>query len=296
MNKPLLYIDRQTGETKQEAIYGDAALRFLYGSAFGRLIGRVISTTPLVSRLYGWWQSRPFTKRKIAPFVKKFGIDASEFEKPLDAYPSFNAFFIRKLKPETRPLAKGAVLPADGRYLFYQNIETCDGFVVKGKKFNLPQLLGNTDLADSFREGSMVLARLCPTDYHRFHFPCDCLPSEPRLINGPLYSVNPIAVKQRIDLLAENKRMVTHLDSVRYGEILFIEIGATNVGSIHQTYIPGKSYKKGDEKGYFSFGGSSIILLFKPGTIQIDRYLLNNSAQNMETLCLFGQALEDIVL
>ncbi len=293
MNEPLLYIDRQTGETKKEAIYGESALRFLYSSSFGRFIAHIISSNSLVSSLYGWWQSLPLTKGKIAPFVKKFGVDASEFEKPLDAYDSFNAFFSRKLKPGARPLGEGIVLPADGRYLFFQNIETCDGFLVKGKKFSLTQLLMNEELSEHYREGSMVLSRLCPTDYHRFHFPSNCIPSVPRLINGPLYSVNPIAVKQRIELLAENKRVITSLQTEQYGEILFIEIGATNVGSIHQTYTPGKNYKKGDEKGYFSFGGSSIILLFEPGKVKIDSNLLTNSSQGIETLCLFGQSLEN---
>lgn len=294
--KPLLYIDRRTGETKQEGIYGESALRFLYGSTFGRFVAKIISSTPLFSRAYGWWQTLPLTKRKIPSFVKKYGIDSSEFEKPLDSYPSFNAFFTRKLKPHARPLGNGIVLPADGRYLFYQNIEKCDGFVVKGKKFDLAQLLRNRETAENYREGSMIIARLCPTDYHRFHFPCDCLPGEARLINGPLYSVNPISVKQRIELFAENKRMVTSLRSEHYGEILFIEIGATAVGTIHQTYIPGKPYSKGDEKGYFSFGGSSIILLFQAGKIQIDPYLLNNSSQNIETFCLFGQSLESMFI
>ncbi|MCC5832744.1 MAG: phosphatidylserine decarboxylase [Chlamydiales bacterium] len=296
MKNPLLYIDRTTGETKQEAIYGESVLRFLYGSAFGRFVAKILSSTPLFSRLYGWWQTLSFTKSKIAPFVKKYAIDSAEFEKPLNAYPSFNAFFTRKLKPGVRPLADGIVLPADGRYLFYQNIAECDGIVVKGKKFELAQLLQDRELADAYQEGSMVLARLCPTDYHRFHFPCDCLPGESRLINGTLYSVNPIALKQRIELLAENKRMMSRLQTEKYGEILFIEIGATAVGTIHQTYIPRRPYKKGDEKGYFSFGGSSIILLFQPGTIQIDPLLLNNSSQNIETLCLFGQALESLFI
>lgn len=292
MKEPIQYINRTNGEIHQEKIYFEPALRFLYGSPIGKICSKLLASFPFFSKFYGWWQTFPLTKRKIKPFVKKFNLDPLEFEKPLEEYSSFNDFFTRKLKPSARPLSNGLVLPADGRYLFFQNIEKCEGFFVKGKKFSLDMLLNNEQLAQKYRRGSLVLARLCPTDYHRFHFPCDCIPGSPVLINGPLYSVNPIALKQKIEFLAENKRMITHLRTKQYGEILYIEIGATNVGSIQQTYTPNQSYKKGEEKGFFSFGGSSIILLFQEGKIQIERNLLKNSEKKIETLCQFGQSIE----
>lgn len=292
VNNRIYFIDRKTKVLKEEIIYFEPALRFLYGSPLGKFFNLSIAHCALCSKITGWWQRLPFTKRKIAPFVQKYALDPSEFEKPLNDYSSFDAFFIRKLKKEARPLAEGAILPADGRYLFYQNIASCDGFVVKGKKFSLEKLLANRELANSYAQGSMAIARLAPCDYHRFHFPVECTASVATLINGPLFSVNPIAVKQNIELLAENKRVLTQLTSTVYGKILFLEIGATNVGSIHQTYLPGKTNKKGEEKGYFSFGGSSIILLFEPNRIQFAQDLIDNSAQHIETLCLFGQPLE----
>ena len=292
--KQIYYINRQTGRTEEELIYGGSALRFLYGSKKGMLIATLLAKFPLFSQFIGWWQRRSWTKKKISPFIAQFGVVASEFDKPVECYPSFDAFFVRTLKKESRPLAPGPIIPADGRYLFYQDISTCDGFVVKDKKFSLEKLVGAESIAKDYARGSMVIARLCPSDYHRFHFPVDCIPGPARLINGPLYSVNPIAVKQNIDLLTENKRMITQLKAEYYGTILFIEIGATNVGSIHQTFCPGTSYKKGDEKGYFSFGGSSLILLFEKGRIKIAKDLLTNSAQHIETLCLMGQPLQEL--
>lgn len=292
MSDPILYIDRQTGQLKEEKVYGGAILAFLYGSRSGRFLASLIAFFPPISKFYGWWQSLPITKRKVLPFIENFHLDVSEFETPPERFDSFNAFFIRKLKPASRPLAEGVILPADGRYLFYQNAHDCEGFFVKGKKFTLATLLKDEKLAQTYQFGTLILARLCPTDYHRFHFPCDCTPSAPRLINGPLYSVNPIALKQNIEILAENKRKITQLKTDFYGTILFIEVGATNVGSIHQTYTPNHRYKKGDEKGFFSFGGSSIILLFESDRIKIDQTLLINSSQHIETLCLFGQSLE----
>lgn len=133
----------------------------------------------------------------------------------------------------------------------------------------------------------MVLARLCPTDYHRYHFPVDCIPGKPQLINGPLFSVNPIALKQNIEILAKNKRKLCKLQSPEFGQVLFIEVGATNVGSINDTFVPGKSYRKGDEKGYFSFGASSLIILFEPNSIVLDADLIQS--EKIEIYCQMGQ-------
>jgi phosphatidylserine decarboxylase len=189
-------------------------------------------------------------------------------------------------------MAEGVIIPADGRYLFYQNMADCDGFIVKGKKFFLEKLLGSASLAQTYARGSMAIARLCPSDYHRFHFPVRCTPSAAQLINGPLFSVNPISLRQNIERLTENKRMITRLATEQEGEILFIEIGATNVGSIHQVYSAGKTYEKGEEKGFFYFGGSSIILLFEENRVRFAEDLVKNSMAHIETLCLFGQPLE----
>jgi phosphatidylserine decarboxylase len=163
---------------------------------------------------------------------------------------------------------------------------------VKGKQFSLRTLIGIDSLAQAYSEGSMVIARLSPSDYHRFHFPCNCIPGPARLINGPCYSIYPGAIKHNIVLLMENKRMITQLKTDHYGTVLYIEVGATAVNSIHQTYQPGIPYQKGDEKGYFSFGGSSLILLFEKGRIHLANDIVVNSKQHIETLCHMGQPLD----
>ncbi len=289
------YIDRRTGELREEPIYCEAALRFLYGSKIGMSVGKLLAELPIFSRFLGWWYRRSWTKKKILPFVAQHGIDATECEKPIESYPSFDAFFVRTLKKESRPLAKGPIIPADGRYLFYQDAGACEDFVVKDKKFSIKKLVGLDSVANAYSQGSMVIARLSPSDYHRFHFPCDCIPGPARLINGPFYSVHPLAIIQNIVLLTENKRMITQLKTDLYGTILLIEVGATAVGSIHQTYQPGIPYKKGEEKGYFSFGGSSLILLFEKGCIHLASDILTHSAQHIETLCRMGQPLEKCI-
>jgi phosphatidylserine decarboxylase len=232
-------------------------------------------------------QKRPRSAKKVHPFIEAYGVDPTEFAEK--HFNSFNDFFIRKLIPSSRPIVADRVaLPADARYLVYQEI---DQFEVKGKEFNLEEFLQDPVLARRYSDGSMVIARLCPSDYHRFHFPCDGTPSEARLINGPLYSVNPIALKKRISILSENKRMVTEIESTKLGTILYVEIGATSVGSIHQTYTPGEPVKKGDEKGYFEFGGSCLVLIFENGRILFDEDLVQNTKRGLETKANFGQSL-----
>ena len=182
---------------------------------------------------------------------------------------SFNDFFIRKLKPEARPVSQDPrvlVAPADARYLVYPRFEA---FSIKEKTFSLREFLQNIELTHRYREGSMVIARLCPSDYHRFHFPCDAFVSKAKLIPGPLFSVNPMALQKKLSILVENKRMVTEVHSERFGMLLYLEIGATCVGSIRQTYQPETVVKKGEEKGYFEFGGSCIVLFLEKGNAQI---------------------------
>jgi phosphatidylserine decarboxylase len=285
------YIDRKTGAVCAEKVYGEKYLSLLYGRGpFSNILSWTL--LPLVARFswpswfYGWRMKRPSSRAKIAPFIEEYGIDTSEFQ--TTEFASFNDFFIRKLRPECRPIAKGIALPADGRYLVYPKF---DRFFVKGQEFSLGSFLQNGAYGRRFEEGSMVIARLCPTDYHRFHFPCDGVALKPHLINGVLYSVNPLALKKRISILSENKRVVTEIESKEFGTILYVEIGATSVGSIRQTFRPNQAVKKGDEKGYFEFGGSCIVLLFEKGRVKFDPDLVENTHRGYETLCRFGESL-----
>jgi phosphatidylserine decarboxylase len=302
MCEPIVYFDRATGKEEVEKVYGEAALKFLYGEGIvSRLLGtplmHLLSRLPCISALYGFWQKRSWSAKKIAPFIDKFDIDSSEFLEKVENFASFNDFFIRQLKPEARPITPGAdvaVIPADGRYLFYPNISQVDGFVIKGQKFNLATLLEDAALAEEYNQGTMVMARLCPSDYHRFHFPCDSVPTESRLINGWLFSVNPISIKRDIDVFTQNKRSLCELHSEKFGRVLYMEIGATNVGSIHQTYTPFLPQRKGSEKGYFSFGASALILLFPPHTLALAPDLLR-FPPHREIRCLMGQILGTVL-
>ncbi len=286
--EPILVKDRKTGSLIKEQVFGALALKILYTRP-QCCIRNFVSKNSFISKVYGWWQKQPWTKASVNKFIKNYHIDSKEFAK--NKFDSFNDFFTRELKEECRPLSYGervAIMPADGRYFFFQKIdeETC--FNVKSSPMNLEKLLQDKELAARFKEGSMVISRLCPVDYHRFHFPCDGKASPAYPIKGPLYSVNPWALKKDPSILWENKRVITFLESEAFGTILYIEVGATCVGTIHQTYQTG-AVVKGQEKGYFSFGGSCLILLFEKGRIAFDADLLSSGP--LEIYCQMGESL-----
>jgi phosphatidylserine decarboxylase len=221
-------------------------------------------------------------------------LDPAEFADAPESYRSFNEFFYRKLKPAARPVdadEASVVFPADGRHLGFERASEIEGVFVKGQKFDLPALLGDENLAARYADGSLILSRLCPVDYHRFHFPAAGVPGETRLIEGPLFSVNPIALRQRLAYLWTNKRTITELKSERFGTVLCMEIGATCVGTIHQTFTPGQPVAKGAEKGYFAFGGSSTLTLFEPGAVRLAADLLENSARQIELYARIGSVM-----
>ncbi len=231
------------------------------------------------------------SRSKILPFIGRFGIDTEEILENPRSFANFNEFFIRRLKPEARPIdpdGNAVVFPADGRHLGLQNLAESGGVFVKGQKFDIDMLLMDAELANRYREGTLVLSRLCPVDYHRFHFPADGLPSATSLINGPLFSVSPIALRRNLGYLWSNKRMITRLETEQFGLVVLVEIGATCVGSVKQSFEASRPVSKGQEKGWFEFGGSSTIALFEPGRIKLAHDLLENTRQCRELYAHMG--------
>jgi phosphatidylserine decarboxylase len=225
------------------------------------------------------------------PFIAQYGLNPQDFADTPESYRSFNEFFYRKLKSSARPIDPDdahVVFPADGRHLGFQKASEIEGVFVKGQKFDLAALLGDAVLAKNYAGGALVLSRLCPVDYHRFHFPAAGVPGKCEWIEGPLFSVNPIALRQKLAYLWTNKRTVTALKTERFGTVICMEIGATCVGTIQQTYTPRQPVGKGDEKGFFAFGGSSTLTLFQSGAVRLDEDLLRHSAQQTELYARIG--------
>ncbi len=286
------YYNRLTGTHETEEIYGEGFLRWAYGNPLGNLSLHAFVKRPAFSKWYGWRMSKPESAQRVLPFIAKYGLDPDDFVETPRSFRSFNEFFFRKLKTAARPIdAAPVVFPADGRHLGFPDISAIDSFFVKGQRFDLASLLDDAGLAAKYAKGSLVLSRLCPVDYHRFHFPAAGVPSETRLINGPLFSVSPIALARNLSYLWTNKRTLTELKTEDFGTILLLEIGATCVGTIQQTFTPGQPVAKGAEKGYFAFGGSSTITIFEPGHATLADDLLENSAKQTELYARVGSAM-----
>ena len=292
--EPIRYYDRYARTVKTEQVYGEAWLRFAYENPAGRFFVWLAARRVWFSKWYGRKMNKRVSAQRILPFITAYNIDVDEFAKSPFDYKNFNEFFYRALKPEARPIVveeRVAVLPADGRHLAFPNVDAADGFYVKGMKFSLAELLGDAALAAEFAGGAMVISRLCPVDYHRFHFPVAGVPGETRLINGWLYSVSPVALRRNIGYLIENKRMLTLIQSPVFGPVAVLEVGATNVGSIQQSHLPGRAAVKGAEKGLFAFGGSCVITLFQRDRIRFEADLIEQSGQCIETYARMGDRL-----
>ena len=292
--EPVRFFNRYTQQVETERVFGEKWVRRAYENPAGRFFVWLVARRAFFSRRYGYKMNKPVSALQILPFIAQYNIDVDDFVKsPID-YKTFNEFFYRALKPAARPIAAGeevAVFPADGRHLGFQDIQAAAGFYVKGAKFSFAELLGDAAAAKQFAGGAMLISRLCPVDYHRFHFPVSGTPGESRLINGWLYSVSPIALRRRLRYLIENKREVTLIDSPAFGTVGMIEVGATNVGSIRQSYVPGRAVAKGDEKGLFAFGGSCVITIFQKDRIRFDADLVAQSARHLEVYARMGDRL-----
>jgi phosphatidylserine decarboxylase len=289
---PIEFFNRHSGAVETESVYGEGFLRWAYGNPLGRLTVALAVKRLWFSRWYGWRMDQPASRAKVAPFIRDYAVDAGDFLEASDRYASFNEFFYRKLKPSARPLAAGedvALFPADGRHLAIANVSAADSFYIKGQRFDLAKFLGSAALAAEFEGGSMLISRLCPVDYHRYHFPVSGTPTAARILAGSLRSVSPLALRRKLSILWENRRMLTEVDSAAFGKVIVMEVGATCVGGMHPTFTPGSAVEKGAEKGYFSFGGSCVTTIYKQGAIHFDQDLLEHAAQGREVYAKMGE-------
>ena len=287
LNARVQFRNRETGEVEVEKVFGEGGLRWLYESLTGRAVSKVLLTRAVSSHIYGSLQNRRSSKRKVPNFIAKLGIDPDEAAEPLESYGTMNAFFTRKLREGARPIDRDPqhlVSPADGRVLVFPEVP--GELTVKNSRVTLAQLLGDPALAERYVGGALVVVRLAPADYHRFHFPDAGEASPSKRWGGPLHSVHTIALDAGAPSF-RNKREVSTLQSAQFGELALIEVGAMLVGQIVQTYTPGP-VERGQEKGMFRFGGSTCVVVVEPGRVVWDEDLVRDSADGLETLVKMG--------
>jgi phosphatidylserine decarboxylase len=289
VSQAITYWNRKTGELREEAVLGDAAMRWAYGTLSGRICSPLLFATSLMSRLLGWYFHSRWSRRRIARTIADLGIDVTEFDRPPEEFATFSEFFTRHLKDGARPFPDDPGLfpsPADGRLLVYPEASGDTPVRVKGIEGPVGDLFDRP--IDGFEDGAVAVVRLCPADYHRYHFPTDGTVAETGAIRGRYDSVNPVALDVRPRIFSRNKRAFTLIDTEGFGRIAFVEVGASGVSRIHQTF-EGTEVSRGQEKGYFDFGGSTIVLAFAPGAITFDEDLVANSAKDIETLVRAGE-------
>lgn len=283
------YWNREQGREEVERIYGEGALRWLYETAPGRWVGHRLLASRWVSRLSGLWWSSRWSRRRVPAFIRRFAIPEEEFERA--EYRSFNDFFSRRFRPGLRPFreAPGELSAfAEGRYSLFDRVDAAGTYPVKGTDLTPERILGGAGVAERFHDGPLAIARLCPTDYHRFHFPDDGRVLSVQREAGRLHSVHPVALATRSEIFATNERRVSILESRHFGALAYVEVGAMNVGRIIQTHPSDHPFRRGDEKGYFLFGGSSVLLFGEPGRWRPDEDLLERTRRGQETLVRLG--------
>ena len=261
-------------------------LTALYDHAAGRLLLKIL-TAPWVSRAGGRLLSTRISRLAVGPFARRSGIDLGEY---LGApYHSFNEFFSRKIRPELRPIPENPELfisPCDSR-LTALPITPDSRFTLKGTEYTLASLLRNEELAERFSGGWCLIFRLCVDDYHRYCYVADGEKEDNTFLPGVLHTVNPIACGH-YPIYKENAREYTVLHTENWGDILMMEVGALMVGKIVNHHGAAR-VARGQEKGYFQFGGSTVVLLTQKNRLNPDDPYPENSARGIETRVRYGQ-------
>ena len=264
----------------------DRLLAALYGCAAGRLLLKPL-TAPGLSRLAGRFLSTKLSRVFIKPFIKSNRIDMSQFE-PVE-YASYNDFFSRRIREEARTVdmdPKHLISPADSKLTALPVTEN-GRFTLKHTEYTVGSLLKDPALAAEYVDGWALIFRLTVDDYHRYCYAFDAEKGENVVIPGRLHTVNPIA-NDFFPIYKENAREYTILRTERFGDVIAMEVGALMVGKI-VNHHGAATVRRGQEKGYFQFGGSTVVLLLKKDTAVLDSDILENSRQGIETVVKFGE-------
>lgn len=281
----MLYRDR-TGRTFRGNEKQDRFLRAVYGSVPGRLALKVL-IRPGVSRFCGVILSSRISALGAAALMKKYHMKGSDYQ--TDRFRSWNEFFRRQFRPEQRPVDRepdALISPCDGKLRCY-NIRRDGRFSIKNSLYSMETLLRNKALAEEYEEGTLLVFRLTVDDYHRYCYIADGKKSENVSLPGVFHTVNP-AAEERFPVYQENAREYSCLETERFGKVLMVEVGALLVGKIVNHH--GETMAaRGQEKGYFEFGGSTILLAFQKDKVSVDRDIQENSAEGIETLVRLGE-------
>jgi len=261
-------------------------LKFLYGTVFGRIILKII-IRPFVSKIAGSFLRSPASCLLIKNFIKKNNIDMDEY--PPVKYKSFDDFFTRIIKDGLRTMPENIydiAAPADSKLSVF-SIDENSVFIIKNSFYTIKDLLRSDELADEFSGGICLIFRLSPDDYHRYIYIDDAEIIHREKIKGVLHTVRPVAYQQ-CTVFCQNTREYTVMKTKSFGKVVQMEVGALFVGRI-SNHDHGPAVKRGEEKGMFQFGGSTVILMFQKDTVSICDEINENMKHDRETQVKMGE-------
>lgn len=266
----------------------DKVLKSLYETKAGRAALKVL-TQPVISKAGSYVLDSKLSKAIIPGFIQKNGISMEEYAD--ESYESYNQFFTRKIKEGKRDFAKEPELfcaPCDGKLSVY-SITGDATFCIKDTEYTMESLLRNKKLAGRYEDGILMVFRLTVDDYHHFAYVDDGVRTKNYRIPGVLHTVNPLA-NDVYPIYKENAREFSILKSKNFGRILMMEVGAMMVGKI-VNYHEEQKVRRGMEKGYFEFGGSTVILALEPQKVQIASDIVQNTQDGFETIVKMGEVI-----
>lgn len=264
------------------------SLRFLYDTAIGRIILRVLISRT-ISKLAGAYLDSRFSKSLIKGFVKKNNIDLAEYES--DNFKCFNDCFSRKIKEGKRPFSdkRGDLCSPCDSLLSAYRIENGTVLAIKQSRYTVESLLKDKELAERYKDGTCLVLRLCVHHYHRYAYFDNGTKGENVFIKGKLHTVRPIAM-EHYPVFVENCREYTVIDTENFGTAVQMEVGAMLVGKI-KNHHGAKKVCRGEEKGTFLYGGSTIVLLFEKDKVYISKELFEKTDDGVETPVKMGEVI-----
>jgi len=283
---PLPVWDRKAGKLIQEFMDDHPST---YESRPRRSLTQWLESEPLYDWLLAAYQNTRRSARQIEPFIKRHGIDMSEF-KPV-IYRCFADFFDREFRPGVRPFVTTPdelAAFAEARYFGWERVEPAQQLPVKGRSLNPEQILGSVKRAAPFSGGPVLLARLSPMDYHHVHYPDDGTTLDTDRLGRSLWTVQWHALQNQPDILLRNERQIHILETSHFGRLAFVEVGAMSVGRIVQVHPVETPFRRGEEKSVFKFGGSATVVFGEPGRWRPADDILSHTQDCVETLVRLG--------
>ena len=261
-------------------------LNFLYKNQYGRLVMKIF-TSPFISKIVGIFMDSPLSVFMIKKFIRENNINMEDYQD--EKYKSFNEFFTRRIRVDRRSIdmnPTNLIAPCDAK-LTVHKIDHESKFRIKNSDYTIDDLLNGDDISEKYVGGQALIFRLTVDDYHRYCYIDSGTKGYNKKIKGELHTVKPIAFYD-YPVFTRNSREYTILHTENFGNVVQIEVGAMMVGRISNNHEAGE-IRRGQEKGKFEFGGSTIVLLFEKDRVIIDQDIINNSLAHMETKVKIGE-------